>query len=71
MLQEEQHPGTQAPGPRGLTLFGERPPSQGTGVEAKLEEDMGPAHGGAGDMRTGSFKGFCWTSLALSGKDKG
>lgn len=59
MLPEEQQAVTKALGLGELTLFGQRPPSQGTGVEAKLEEDTGPAHGEAGDLGTGNFKGFC------------
>lgn len=53
MLQEEQKAGTQVPGLGGLCLFGQSPPSQGTDVEAILEEDTGPAHGEAGDLGTG------------------
>lgn len=34
---------------RGTTLFGERPPSQGSGVEAKLEQEIGPVHGESED----------------------
>lgn len=37
----------------GGTLFGQSPPSQGTDVEAILEEDTGPAHGEAGNLGTG------------------